>query len=177
MRSCKSLKGGLQDVADELQVPRIGPQHQAGSDSLLTAATFFKMRSRFFEDEIDPKYLGTLYGLGSASNQFHQAQASGSGTGTGAGAGGAAGNASTPQMQSVGMPTPGGTALSAGPPLPPAASAALPIKDPFASSPFKLAANSNSNSASTPGGGASLELPHASSPSPGSGLRGIGLAA
>lgn len=57
MKSCKSLKGGLQEVADDLQVPRIGPQHQAGSDSLLTSATFFKMRSKFFEDTIDPKYM------------------------------------------------------------------------------------------------------------------------
>ena len=44
MKSCKSLKGGLQDVADDLKVERIGPQHQAGSDSLLTCITFFKMR-------------------------------------------------------------------------------------------------------------------------------------
>lgn len=176
MRSCKSLKGGLQDVADELQVPRIGPQHQAGSDSLLTAATFFKMRARFFEDDIDPKYLGTLYGLGSASNQFHQTQASGGGGGGAGGSSGGAAHSSTPQMQSVGMPTPGGTNIGPGPPLPPAASAALPIKDPFASSPFRLAMNSNSSAATTPGAGVS-DLPHAASPSPGSGLRGIGLAA
>ncbi|KAJ3306109.1 CCR4-NOT transcription complex subunit 7 [Kappamyces sp. JEL0829] len=64
MKSCKSLKGGLQDVADDLQIPRIGPQHQAGSDSLLTALTFFKMRQVFFEDKIDDDlYLGQLFGL------------------------------------------------------------------------------------------------------------------
>ncbi|ORX50872.1 ribonuclease CAF1 [Hesseltinella vesiculosa] len=58
MKSCKNLKGGLQDIADDLQVARIGPQHQAGSDSLLTSATFFKMRQMFFEDKIDDhKYL------------------------------------------------------------------------------------------------------------------------
>lgn len=58
MRSCKALKGGLQDVADDLQVSRIGQQHQAGSDSLLTASTFFKMRKRYFEGRIDDtKYL------------------------------------------------------------------------------------------------------------------------
>ncbi|KAJ2961564.1 hypothetical protein NQZ79_g3150 [Umbelopsis isabellina] len=58
MKSCKNLKGGLQDIADDLQVTRIGPQHQAGSDSLLTSSTFFKMRQMFFEDEIDDnKYL------------------------------------------------------------------------------------------------------------------------
>ncbi|KAI8580055.1 hypothetical protein K450DRAFT_239155 [Umbelopsis ramanniana AG] len=64
MKSCKNLKGGLQDIADDLQVSRIGPQHQAGSDSLLTSSTFFKMRQMFFEDSIDDhKYLGYLYGL------------------------------------------------------------------------------------------------------------------
>lgn len=68
MKSCKSLKGGLQEVADDLQVPRIGPQHQAGSDSLLTATTFFKMRGKFFEDAIDPKYMGVLYGLNSSTS-------------------------------------------------------------------------------------------------------------
>ncbi|KAI8084887.1 ribonuclease H-like domain-containing protein [Halteromyces radiatus] len=58
MKSCKNLKGGLQDIADDLQVARIGPQHQAGSDSLLTCTAFFKMRQMFFEDKIDDqKYL------------------------------------------------------------------------------------------------------------------------
>ncbi|CEP13830.1 hypothetical protein [Parasitella parasitica] len=69
MKSCKNLKGGLQDIADDLQVARIGPQHQAGSDSLLTCTTFFKMRQMFFEDRIDDqKYLGYLYGLKCSRN-------------------------------------------------------------------------------------------------------------
>ncbi|KAI8969651.1 ribonuclease H-like domain-containing protein [Pilobolus umbonatus] len=69
MKSCKNLKGGLQDIADDLQVARIGPQHQAGSDSLLTCTTFFKMRQMFFEDKIDDqKYLGYLYGLKCSPN-------------------------------------------------------------------------------------------------------------
>jgi len=64
MKSCKNLKGGLNDLAEDLKVERIGPQHQAGSDSLLTCKTFFKMRSMFFENSIDDsKYLGVLYGL------------------------------------------------------------------------------------------------------------------
>jgi len=69
MKSCKNLKGGLNDLADDLKIERIGPKHQAGSDSLLTSATFFKMRSMFFENSIDDaKFLGVLYGLGATDN-------------------------------------------------------------------------------------------------------------
>mmetsp|Transcript_15760 Transcript_15760/g.34194 ORF Transcript_15760/g.34194 Transcript_15760/m.34194 type:complete len:291 (-) Transcript_15760:363-1235(-) len=65
MRSCENLKGGLTKLAEELEVERIGPEHQAGSDSLLTQATFFKMRSLFFENEIDDgKFDNVLYGFG-----------------------------------------------------------------------------------------------------------------
>lgn len=64
MKSCKNLKGGLQEVAEQLDIRRIGPQHQAGSDSLLTGMAFFKMREMFFEDNIDnDKYSGHLFGL------------------------------------------------------------------------------------------------------------------
>lgn len=76
MKSCKNLKGGLQEVAEQLELERIGPQHQAGSDSLLTGAAFFKMREMFFEDNIDDaKYCGHLYGLGTSyvmnGNSYH----------------------------------------------------------------------------------------------------------
>ncbi|XP_054269291.1 CCR4-NOT transcription complex subunit 7 [Macrosteles quadrilineatus] len=76
MKSCKNLKGGLQEVADQLELQRVGPQHQAGSDSLLTGMAFFKMREMFFEDNIDDqKYCGHLYGLGTSfvvnGNTFH----------------------------------------------------------------------------------------------------------
>ncbi|XP_053953540.1 CCR4-NOT transcription complex subunit 7 isoform X2 [Anastrepha obliqua] len=67
MKSCKNLKGGLQEVADQLELRRVGPQHQAGSDALLTGMAFFKMREMFFEDNIDnAKYCGHLYGLGTS---------------------------------------------------------------------------------------------------------------
>ena len=59
MKSCKNLKGGLQEVADMLEVERIGPQHQAGSDSLLTGRAFFKMTEIYFEDELDDSKVRT----------------------------------------------------------------------------------------------------------------------
>lgn len=31
-------------MAEQLELERVGPQHQAGSDSLLTGAAFFKMK-------------------------------------------------------------------------------------------------------------------------------------
>jgi CCR4-NOT transcription complex subunit 7/8 len=49
---------------------RIGPSHQAGSDSLLTASTFFKMCELYFQDQVDyAEYNGKLYGLGETFSQ------------------------------------------------------------------------------------------------------------
>ncbi|KAG5644899.1 CCR4-NOT transcription complex subunit 8 [Asterophora parasitica] len=65
MRSTKVLRGSLQELADDLGIQRIGPSNQAGSDSLLTASTFFKTRELYFSDKIDDaEYSGKLYGLG-----------------------------------------------------------------------------------------------------------------
>lgn len=47
------------------QVHRIGPQHQAGSDSLVTCRTFFKLMAVYFDNQIDDsKFSGIIYGLG-----------------------------------------------------------------------------------------------------------------
>ncbi|KAI9805179.1 MAG: hypothetical protein M1825_001015 [Sarcosagium campestre] len=57
-------KSSLQDIADELSVKRVGPQHQAGSDSLITGKVFFEMRRIVFGGVIDDKkYLGQIWGL------------------------------------------------------------------------------------------------------------------
>lgn len=66
LRNVHCIKGGgLQKLANTLNVKRIGMNHQAGSDSLLTGNVFFKLRELYFEQLMDEKkYLNTLYGLG-----------------------------------------------------------------------------------------------------------------
>eukprot|EP00882_Tetradesmus_deserticola_P004121 GHRQ01004352.1.p1 GENE.GHRQ01004352.1~~GHRQ01004352.1.p1 ORF type:complete len:284 (+),score=120.43 GHRQ01004352.1:286-1137(+) len=65
MKFCNNLHGGLKKLAELLAVQRIGPEHQAGSDSLLTSLTFIKLANRFFAG-VDgaSKHMGVLYGLG-----------------------------------------------------------------------------------------------------------------
>uniref|UniRef100_A0A251UWU4 poly(A)-specific ribonuclease n=1 Tax=Helianthus annuus TaxID=4232 RepID=A0A251UWU4_HELAN len=63
MKFCNSLHGGLNKLAELLEVERIGVCHQAGSDSLLTACTFRKLKDNFFSGSLE-KYAGVLYGLG-----------------------------------------------------------------------------------------------------------------
>lgn len=62
---CEGLYGGglgLSKLAKILEIDRIGGEHQAGSDSLLTAQVFARMRMLFPVDA--SIYLGCLYGLG-----------------------------------------------------------------------------------------------------------------
>lgn len=57
-------KSGLQDIAEELAVVRIGQAHQAGSDSLLTGQVYFKMKEKIFNGTIEEdKYRSQVWGL------------------------------------------------------------------------------------------------------------------
>eukprot|EP00301_Raphidiophrys_heterophryoidea_P020827 c5419_g1_i1.p1 GENE.c5419_g1_i1~~c5419_g1_i1.p1 ORF type:complete len:287 (+),score=54.26 c5419_g1_i1:107-967(+) len=72
MKDCENLRGGLQRIADDLQVERVGQMHNAGSDSLLTHSTFFKILKDFAHLDTQ-KYVNVLYGLGQGcfSNMEH----------------------------------------------------------------------------------------------------------
>ncbi|XP_031091366.1 probable CCR4-associated factor 1 homolog 6 [Ipomoea triloba] len=69
MKFCNSLHGGLNKLAELLEVERVGVCHQAGSDSLLTACTFRKLKDNFFSGSLE-KYAGVLYGLGVENGQY-----------------------------------------------------------------------------------------------------------
>jgi len=69
MRTNDQLNGGLSKLANHLNVARVGTEHQAGSDSLLTGDAFFALKKQYFNDNVDDEYLGVLYGLGSGAPQ------------------------------------------------------------------------------------------------------------
>ncbi|RZR70855.1 hypothetical protein BHM03_00001940 [Ensete ventricosum] len=68
MKFCNSLHGGLNKLAELLDVERVGICHQAGSDSLLTSCAFRKLKESFFNGSTE-KYAGVLYGLGVENGQ------------------------------------------------------------------------------------------------------------
>jgi len=49
MKYCDALNGGLDKIAEILKIERIGPSHTAGSDSLLTAAIFYRFVNTIFK--------------------------------------------------------------------------------------------------------------------------------
>jgi len=71
MTAIDGMHGGLSSLADTLQVDRIGPMHQAGSDSLLTAQTYFALIKKHFEGQCDDsKFKGELFGLGNNHTKY-----------------------------------------------------------------------------------------------------------
>ncbi|KAI9762667.1 MAG: hypothetical protein M4579_000285 [Chaenotheca gracillima] len=59
-----TMKSGLSELADEFNVKRSGPHHQAGSDSLVTGKIFWEMCRRIFGGKIEEdRYSGQIWGL------------------------------------------------------------------------------------------------------------------
>ena len=66
-------KSGLQDIADALNIKRVGTAHQAGSDSWVTGQIYFEMRQKVFEGFIDEeRYSGQVWGLNGQMPSFFQ---------------------------------------------------------------------------------------------------------
>lgn len=65
VKSCPTLnhRAGLNHLASELKVDRIGPAHQAGSDSLITSSLFFKLVQGSQMNRVG-RFANVLYGLG-----------------------------------------------------------------------------------------------------------------
>jgi CCR4-NOT transcription complex subunit 7/8 len=71
MTGVEGFYGGLSALADALQVERIGPMHQAGSDSLLTAQTYFALVNKNMGGICDEtKFRGELFGIGSNHTKY-----------------------------------------------------------------------------------------------------------
>jgi len=67
---CDGHFGGLQKLADSLGCQRVGAEHQAGSDSMLTMTTYFALAKAKFSNPTNgaidaSKYKNELYGYGS----------------------------------------------------------------------------------------------------------------
>eukprot|EP00820_Chromera_velia_P014048 Cvel_24388.t1-p1 / transcript=Cvel_24388.t1 / gene=Cvel_24388 / organism=Chromera_velia_CCMP2878 / gene_product=CCR4-NOT transcription complex subunit 7, putative / transcript_product=CCR4-NOT transcription complex subunit 7, putative / location=Cvel_scaffold2629:21855-26134(+) / protein_length=649 / sequence_SO=supercontig / SO=protein_coding / is_pseudo=false len=103
------LSGGfsLQKIAEHLDVTRVGSQHTAGSDSLVTCSTFFALMRNYFDNQIDDgRFSGMLYGLGPGVQQTQQQQG-GFTPGHGPSAGGMSVSVSPMHIPFSPSPTPG----------------------------------------------------------------------
>lgn len=67
----KNFNGGLNKLAEKLEIKRFGKVHQAGSDSLLTLEVFFKLKKSFSKMSFEKNFQGILYGLGSSSGDLN----------------------------------------------------------------------------------------------------------
>ena len=57
-------KAGLQDLADELGIKRVGQAHQAGSDSLITGRVFWEFKKAVMGGQLEEeRFLNRMWGL------------------------------------------------------------------------------------------------------------------
>ena len=72
VRYVESMRGSLSKLGQELNCNRIGIQHQAGSDSLITSEIFFKLKKNIISEEIIYSDKNVLFGIGVGDeNEFY----------------------------------------------------------------------------------------------------------
>ena len=59
-----SFRGSLSKLGQELNIARIGTQHQAGSDSHITSEIFFKLKKEYLSEDSCKADKNVLYGIG-----------------------------------------------------------------------------------------------------------------
>jgi CCR4-NOT transcription complex subunit 7/8 len=73
VRDVEWLKNkGLSKLGQELKLKRIGVQHQAGSDSLLTLSAYFKLRESTLKEIPERKFINKLHSLQDSIYIFNQ---------------------------------------------------------------------------------------------------------
>jgi CCR4-NOT transcription complex subunit 7/8 len=71
VRGIDQYRGGLNRIAEELGIKRIGRTHQGGSDSLVTLEAFFKLKKEYFAGESLEEHLNVICGLSDSSQEYN----------------------------------------------------------------------------------------------------------
>ncbi len=64
VRFNENFRGSLAKLGTELNIPRVGTQHQAGSDSLITSAIYFKLKKEYLSEDATRNDRNILFGIG-----------------------------------------------------------------------------------------------------------------
>jgi CCR4-NOT transcription complex subunit 7/8 len=64
VRFNENFRGSLAKLGTELNIPRVGTQHQAGSDSLITSAIYFKLKKEYLTEDATRTDRNVLFGIG-----------------------------------------------------------------------------------------------------------------
>ena len=70
VRGIDQYRGGLNRIAEELGIKRIGRTHQGGSDSLVTLESFFKLKNECFEGDSLKEHVNIICGLSDSSQEY-----------------------------------------------------------------------------------------------------------
>lgn len=70
VRGIDQFRGGLNRIAEELGIKRIGRTHQGGSDSLVTLEAFFKVKNDYFAGGSLEEHVNVICGLTDASQDY-----------------------------------------------------------------------------------------------------------